>query len=430
MQKDEGVGFRFDPVVAQDVVRLYDALELDRLRALFYRWGMSVLVDREFMGVAYYQWVGLGLLILIAVLIDLLVQRLLLIAGTRYLDGESGELDKPTARNATLKVAKPVALAVAAAVFYFALPILSLPAGGESILRIAARFLGFAAFIWGAYRVIDLVAAVFRERTARTASTFDDLLVPLLTRAVKIFVIAFGVVLIAESLQLPITSLVAGLGIGGLAFAFAAKDTIENLFGSIAVILDRPFNVGDFVKVEGIEGIIESMGFRSTRIRTFHNSLVTLPNAMLVRATVDNFGARAYRRYKTHINLIYSTPPDKLEAFCEGIRDLVRKHPATRKDVYEIYVNELGPHSIDVLVYIFFVAPTWSIELRERHRFILDVIRLAKRLEVEFAFPTQTLVLERPGPAQPFAVRRPEPDSRDVGREAASEVLEGSEWRD
>ena len=248
----------------------------------------------------------------------------------------------------------------------------------------------------------------------------------------KIFVVAFGLVFIAESFSLPITSLVAGLGIGGLAFAFAAKDTIENLFGSVAVILDRPFAVGDWIQVGDTEGIVEDLGFRSTRIRTFHNSLVTVPNSTLVRATVDNYGRRVYRRYRAVFNLTYDTDPDLVEAYCEGLREIVRKHPFTRKDTYEIHLNGLGPHSLDVLVYIFFRVPDWSTELRERHRFILDALRLAKRLGVEYAFPTQTLHLQRDeDPAADTAglTRSPEEEMRERGRADAASVLDGSEWQ-
>jgi MscS family membrane protein len=215
----------------------------------------------------------------------------------------------------------------------------------------------------------------------------------MLRRGLKIVVIAFGVPFIAQNLDIDITSLLAGLGIGGIAFALAAKDTVENLFGSVTVLIDRPFAIGDWVVIGDLDGTVEEIGFRSTRIRTFYNSVITMPNARLVNAAVDNLGARRYRRVKTMISVQYDTPPDRLEAFCEGIRELIRKHPYTRKDYYMVYLNEFAASSLNILLYAFHETPDWPTELRERHRLFVDVVRLAHRLGVQFAFPTQTLHL-------------------------------------
>jgi MscS family membrane protein len=159
--------------------------------------------------------------------------------------------------------------------------------------------------------------------------------------------------------------------------------------------VERPFQVGDWVLIGDIEGTVEELGFRSTRIRTFYNSLITLPNVNLISAAVDNYGARRYRRWKTTLGVTYDTPPEKIEAFCEGIRELIRRHPYTRKDFFLVFLNDFGASSVDILVYMFFETPDWDTELRERHRLAVDILRLAGRLEVEFAFPTQTLHLVR-----------------------------------
>jgi MscS family membrane protein len=161
--------------------------------------------------------------------------------------------------------------------------------------------------------------------------------------------------------------------------------------------MDRPFQVGDWVVIGGTEGTVETVGFRSTRIRTFYNSLVTLPNSNLISAEVDNYGARRYRRWKANLGVAYDTPPEKIDVLCEGIRELVRRHPYTRKDYFHVYLNQYGPSSLDILLYIFWETPDWATELRERHRFAVDVLRLTQHLGVEIAFPTQTLHLKRGG---------------------------------
>jgi len=161
------------------------------------------------------------------------------------------------------------------------------------------------------------------------------------------------------------------------------------------VLLDKPFHVGDWVKIGDLEGTVEEVGFRSTRIRTFYNSLITMPNATLIATAVDNLGARTYRRWSTMLSLTYDTPPEKIEAFCEGIRELVRRHPDMRKDYFHVYANEYGAASLNVLLYVFFQTPGWPEELKARHQLFLQILRLAREVGVEFAFPTQTLHVHR-----------------------------------
>ena len=119
--------------------------------------------------------------------------------------------------------------------------------------------------------------------------------------------------------------------------------------------------------------------------------MITVPNSRFISAHVDNWGARRYRRIKTMVSLTYDTPPLKIEAFCEAVRELIRKHPYTRKDYYHVYLNALGAASLDVLLYCFVQTPDWSTELREKHRLYLDILRVAEGLGIEIAFPTQTI---------------------------------------
>ncbi len=231
----------------------------------------------------------------------------------------------------------------------------------------------------------------------------------------------------------PIAPLLGSLAVAGVGFSFAAKDTVENFFGSVAVVLDRPFDIGDWVVIDDTEGIVEHVGFRSTQVRTFYNSQVTIPNANLVRAVVDNYGRRQYRRWMTTLALQYDTPPETLVAFTEGVRELIRTHPYTRKDYYQVWCNEFGPSSLDILLYMFFEVPDWNTELRERERFFLDILRLAERLGVQFAFPTQTLHLHSgdAGEAPPAGPpgRRTHVDAERQGIGAATALTAQQPWR-
>jgi MscS family membrane protein len=306
-----------------------------------------------------------------------------------------------------------------------------------TVREVAAAAVGVYVVFTGtlaAWRFIDVAGDVLLHMARRTDTKYDDILIPLLRKTAKVFVIAFGVIYGAQNLQIDIVPLITGLGIGGLAFAFAAKDTVENFFGSVAVILDRPFEEGDWVVIDDVEGTVEELGLRSTRIRTFYNSQVSVPNSILVRAKVDNYGRRRYRRWKTYVGVQYDTPPEKLLAFTEGIRELVRRHPYTRKDYYQVWCNDFNDSSLDILLYVFFEVPDWATELRERERLFVDIVRLADCLGVQFAFPTRTVHLYREE-HMPHEIRYQVPrgdvegDAREQGLRAARELTEDQPWR-
>ena len=225
-----------------------------------------------------------------------------------------------------------------------------------------------------------------------------DILFLLIRKSVKTFVIALGIIFIGDSLTLDMKGLLTGLGIGGIAFALAAKDTISNIFGSLTVLLDRPFSIGDWVLIDdNIEGTIEMVGLRSTKIRTFYDSLISLPNGRLTNAHIDNYGKRTFRRYNSKIGLEYNTHPSKVEAFCDGVKEIIHKHPYTRKDYFHVYFNGFGESSLDILVYVFWKVPDWSKELEEKHKFLLAILELGNDLGIGFAFPTRTLHIQPAG---------------------------------
>lgn len=337
----------------------------------------------------HWQWLGIVLVVIAGVILDRIVASVLsnLVRQSRS--------RVPNAAYAEIgdDLLRPFALMAMAAVWWMGLNLLSLPDGVFAALLLAAKVLATLSGVWGAYRLVDLLGAYLKDKASTTASNLDDILVPMFVKSAKIFVAVIGIIFIADTLRMNVAGLIAGLGLGGLAFALAAKDVVENLFGSITVLLDRPFGVGDWVVIGDVEGTVEAMGFRSTRIRTFYNSLITMPNSAMITAHVDNMGARRYRRYKANLGLTYDTPPEKIEAFCEGVRELVRLHPGMRKDYFHVYFNNYGSVSLDVMVYVFFEVPDWSAELKARHEFLLAVLRLSERLGVEFAFPTQTLFM-------------------------------------
>ncbi len=354
-------------------------------------------------GIEVWQFLGLAVLVLIVALLRYAVLRLSWYAIERRIDPERREFWQREHKRLEL----PILLLAASLTVLLGFPVLDFDSDVESIVNTFAAFASTLASVLLGFRLVDIAADYWAEVAARTDSKLDDQLVPLVRTASKIFVAAVGAVFILQNLNINITSLVAGLGIGGVAVALAAQDSIRNLLGGATILADKPFQVGDWVIIGDFEGTVEQVGFRSTRIRTFADSLISVPNARITDTEVNNMGRRSWRRYSTTLGLAYHTDPDRIQAFVEGVRAIVRANPKMRRDYYIVEFVTFADSSLNIMVYTFIEAANWNEEMRTRHIFNLDILRLAERLEVDFAFPTQTLhVAEAPGqPPQPPPLR-------------------------
>ncbi|MEQ8684443.1 MAG: mechanosensitive ion channel [Imperialibacter sp.] len=372
--------------------------EIGKLHEKVFPFGTDKLLNllpklgtKKYLGLHVWQLVGTLVLILGCVLIhklltflfEKIIMQALLRAGYERLADEY-----------ILPVARPVSLFVVFLLLFIFIPVLQLPPGTMQYVvmgvKAALPFFGTMVF----YHLVEILCVYLQRLALKTKSTLDDQLVPLVRRALKIFVVLVGGLFILDNLNIPILPLLTGLSIGGLAFALAAQDTIKNLFGSLMIFIDKPFQIGDWITSGDIDGSVEEVGFRSTRIRTFRNSLMYVPNGKLADAMIDNHGLRVYRRYYTKLSITYDTPPPLIETFVEGLKEIVKTHPTTRKDYIEISFNEFGPSSLNIMFYMFFEVPTWSEELQGRHEINLEIMKLAEHLGINFAFPTQTLHIE------------------------------------
>jgi len=389
----------------------------------------------EVFSVQLWQWGGMVVLLVLGWVANR-VAFFIFCAVARPL-GRSKHIELPETCIASSM--RPLGMLVMVLIWWIGLWLLLIPAAVQSYVWPALKFVVTVVAVWAFYRIIDLFGDYFAARAKRSPSRLDDVLVPLVRKTAKIVLVVVGVIYILSALGVSdqtVGRMFAGLGLGGLAFALAAQDSLKNFFGSVTVVLDRPFQVGDWVKVgSAAEGTVESVGLRSSRIRTFYNSEITVPNSEVMNAIVDNMGRRQYRRISCQISVTYSTTPEQLEAFCEGIRELIRRHPYTRKDYYLAWVNEFAASSINILLYCFHETPDWVTELRERHRLFLDIMRLAKRLGVEFAFPTQTIHLAKEAadggeraaspPASPLMDgRTPSEEALALGRDEAMKLAQ------
>jgi MscS family membrane protein len=373
-------------------------VHIDQMFSKVFPFGTDKLLDilpklgsSKYLGLYIWQIIGILILVLLSfvvhkiftLVIEKIIIELLVKYGCRKL---AANLIKP--------IAAPISYLIIFPILMVLVPVLQLPVSFSRYLIIALRALWPVFLTIVAYRLVDIFGIYMMKVAEKTESTLDDQLVPLLRKVLKTFVIIIGALFVLINLNISIIPFITGISIGGLALALAAQDTIKNFFGSLMIFIDKPFQIGNWITSGEIDGEVEEVGLRSTRVRTFRNSLIYVPNGILADRTIDNHGLRVYRRYYATLSITYDTPPRLIEVFIEGLNKIVKNHPHTRKDKYHIFMNDFGDSSLNIMFYIFFEAPNWALELQYRHEIIIQILKLAEDLNVRFAFPTRTLHME------------------------------------
>jgi len=279
-----------------------------------------------------------------------------------------------------------VTLAVAIGLHYFALP--------EAIAKLASgllRALLTATVAFVLVKLVDVLIAVLKPRIAESESRLDDQLLPILSGGLKAFILVIIGALILQNSGYNISSLLAGIGLGGLAVALALQPTLANMFAAITLFVDRPFHVGDGVSVAGVTGSIESIGLRSTRIRTYEGTLVTIPNSAVVNAQIDNLQARPTRRTNFTIGVTYDTSSEKLERAVAILRDVMEQHPGT--DTSRAHFKSYGESALllDVAHWCRYLDYSEYLTCIEEINF--EIKRCFEKEGIEMAYPTQTVHL-------------------------------------
>jgi MscS family membrane protein len=253
----------------------------------------------------------------------------------------------------------------------------------------------YAGFIWAGLRLAEFLRFILLERAERTDNKFSLQVVPFFVDSIKLLVVIFGVLVILGSVfGINVGTLVAGLGIGGLAVALAAKESLENLFGSITIFLDKPFVVGDMVTVAGITGVVEQVGFRSTRIRTLDKSYVTLPNRKMIEGELDNLSLRTYRRANFVVGLTYNTSIDQMKAIVRDIQDCIDQHPNTNQEG-RVRFKDFGHSSLDIMVMFFVDTMDWTTYLDVKQEINYRIVEIVHGHKAQFAFPSTSVYIEK-----------------------------------
>ncbi len=378
---------------------------------------MSIFTDTKFMGNELWRW-----LLLFGVLLGSLVVGKIV---SFFLAHHARKLKATDEKNlvATLlsSMAGPIAMLAMAAGLYIAGTFLKFKFIGIETLEgqdvpVSKDFSGHWLNIcktlsvlaagWFIFKLVDVIEVLLQRWTSRTETALDDQLVPLVRKTLRLFVVIVVGLFIAQNIfDWNIGSLIAGLGIGGLAMALAAKDTLSNLFGSVTIFSDRPFQLGDRIKIAGYDGTVEEVGFRSTRLRTLMGHQVIVPNSMIANEVVENVGRRPYLRRVLNVGVTYDTSPDKLQKGVEIIRELLdaRMDNFPEDSPPQVYFSDFNDCSLNIVVYYWYSPPEWWDYLKFNHDFNMELLQRFNAEGIEFAFPTQTVYVKKDDPPAPFA---------------------------
>jgi len=359
---------------------------------------VSVVIDffakEKFIGNELWRWAGLFALLLVSLvagkIASFIFQRQ---AGKLKSSGQS-----PILAVFMQSLAGPITLLLLAAAGYLASAFFLMRKVAEQFWVNCCNTLAVLAAGWFAFKLVDVMEYVLLKWTSKTETLLDDQLVPMVRKALRVFVAIVVVLFIAQNIfDWDIASIIAGLGIGGLAVALAAKDTLANLFGSVTIFSDRPFQMGDRIKLAGHDGIVEDVGFRSTRIRTLMGHQIVIPNSIIANEAIENIGRRPYLKRVLEIGVTYDTPPGKLNRAIKIIQQMLdarsENFPADLPP--RVFFSEFAASSLTITVYYWFAPPDWWAYMQFNNDLNLELLERFNAEGIDFAFPTQTVHLKQ-----------------------------------
>ena len=263
------------------------------------------------------------------------------------------------------------------------------------VYRVLKTLILFVVF-WAFYNLVIAFEEYFYRFAEKFGKEFAREVGGFFIKVSKAFVIVVGSVAILQEWGINVSALLASLGLGGLAFALAAKDTASNLFGGLTVLADKSMKVGDWVKIGSVEGIVEDIGLRTTKIRSFEKSYITVPNQFISNQPLENFSRRNVRRIKMNIGITYDTPREKVVKILEEIRNMLREHPRIAKDqLLMVYFTNFGDSSLDIFIYCFTDTANWAEYLSIREDVNLKIMEIVERNGSSFAFPSRSIYVEK-----------------------------------
>lgn len=245
---------------------------------------------------------------------------------------------------------------------------------------------------WGLYNLASSTSIIFESINKRTKFVLDDILVPFISKSLRLIIIAITITVILEIFDYSISGFIAGLGLGGLAFALAAQDALSNLFGGFVILTERPFSIGDWILTPSVEGTVEDITFRSTKVRTFAQALVTVPNSTLANEPITNWSKMGKRRISTNLRITYDTPTDKIKSVVQQINDLLRNHPGVHQETIFVTFDEYKDNGVDIMLYYFTKTTIWGEYLAVKEEINFKIMDILEKEGVSIAIPSRKII--------------------------------------
>jgi MscS family membrane protein len=395
-ESPEGARWLFTRGTVEQINRFYDTLEDRWLRENL----PEPLLRPGPRGLLWWQWLALPLLALAGFAFGrgfaLLARKLIgpLVARTRT----------PFDDEMLVRLRGPLTMIGALLAVQLLIPALDLYRPAVEFLRHVVRAGVLAALFWILLRTVDIGAQLIRGSPWAKANPTKVGMLPLGVRLAQLGVLSVAAIAVLSELGFQVASLLAGLGIGGLALALAARKTMENLFGSMSITIDQPFAVGDVVKIEEIIGTVEAVGLRSTRVRTLERTLVAFPNGQLADQRIENLSARDRIRMAATLGLVYATTAAQMRSVLLGAETYLKGHGRVAQDSLSVRFARLGDASLDVDVIAYFLTADWNEFLTLRQEALLQLLEIVEKAGTQLAYPTQEVHLvtrpESPATAQ------------------------------
>ncbi|MCI0534175.1 MAG: mechanosensitive ion channel family protein [Verrucomicrobiales bacterium] len=277
---------------------------------------------------------------------------------------------------------------------YIGLQVFQWPAWIENILKTGLTVAVAISLTYLAMRLVDVLSKEWMESLFKGQDrSFKDQLFPIIRQSLRVFIIVIAVLLTSQNLGLQVTALIGSLGVVGLALSLASKDTVENFFGAVAVLVDKPFKVGDQIKLEGMEGAVESIGLRSTRVRHPDGHLITVPNKTMGNATITNITLRRNIKTVLNLGLTYDTPARKVKQALQILEQTYRGHPMTL-DVW-ISFNQFAESALNIQVIHWWKATDFKAYLAGMQALNLSIKQQFEDAQINFAFPSRTVYVKQ-----------------------------------
>lgn len=354
--------------------------------------GLPQVFHNKYLGVTGWQILGFVVLILLLILVNFVLSYIIDIIILRFV--YHNEKLETAHSKLVYKIATYLSVVVMIYVFKYFVTKLLLPVNISKFILLFTDIVQTVIILLLLFYIISIAKIYLLRYTAKTENKLDDQLAPVFIKGLKIILGFIALLHILALVGVNITALIAGASIGGLALALAAQDTFKNMFGSVMVFLDKPFEIGDFIMTSEIEGTVDNVGLRSTRIRKIDTSIISVPNGNLANTTITNLGKRLNRILELNLGIRYSTSHENLNGFIALLRLIPDQHTEISPENKFIFLRNLASSSIEIYFRVYISAATFDEELAVRERIIFDIIKAAEKAGVSFAFPSTSVYLE------------------------------------